>query len=122
MKRKIASCTAEAFIFSGRPNPQWELDPEQMKSWMQQWEEASYSDSEVQRPPVLGYNGCRLQKDEHSYWIICNSYVSFYGTNTVINKRDDDRRMELWLLHTAPGEIKTLVQQSGIIKPGNEEQ
>ncbi|NOT51246.1 MAG: hypothetical protein HOP10_08205 [Chitinophagaceae bacterium] len=79
-----------------------------MKSWKQQWEAAPLSDEEVKRPSILGYTGCFLQNEEHSYWIIYNGCVSFYDSKTVISKRDDNRQMELWLLNTGPDEVSKL--------------
>lgn len=77
-----------------------------MKEWKQQWEAAPLSDDEVKRPSILGYTGCSLQNDEHSYWIIFNSCVSFYNGPDIITKKDENRQMEQWLIATGPGEVK----------------
>lgn len=103
-KRKTESRTAEAFLYSGRLNPQWRLTPLQMKQWIEQWDDAPHSERQAVRLSVLGYTGCSLQYDEDSYWIIFNGVVSFYKREEVINKKDTERRMERWLLGTGPDE------------------
>lgn len=107
-KRKTESRTAEAFLYSGRANPQWRLDQEQFSEWKKQWQEAVHSDQQAGRLSVLGYTGCLLQNDEHSYWIIFNGTVSFYEKDIVINKKDAHQQMEQWLLSTAPDEVRKI--------------
>lgn len=108
-KRKLISRTAEAFLFSGRPNPQWRLSKAQMKEWNAQWDEAPLSDNKVERPAILGYTGCLLQNEEHSYWIIYNGCLSFYSGDKMICKIDEGRQLERWLLNTGPEEMKKVV-------------
>lgn len=109
MSKSIPAHTAEAFLYSGRRNPQWKLNREQMKKWKQQWEAAPRSDDQAGRLSKLGYTGCLLKYEEHSYWIIFNGCVSFYDNDTVSSKRDADRQMEIWLLSTGPDEVKTML-------------
>ncbi|MFN8290475.1 MAG: hypothetical protein U0U70_09470 [Chitinophagaceae bacterium] len=108
MIEKITPHTAEAFLFSGRPNPRWKLNKAQQRTWRQYWEEAPRGERQANRLPVLGYSGCLLQYDEHSYWIIFNGCVSFYEKDKVTNKKDINQQMEQWLLGTAPGEVQKL--------------
>ena len=106
-KPKTLSRTAQAFLFSGRPNPVWRLSTAQMQEWKKQWNEAAFSDKEAQRPSILGYTGCLLQNDEHSYWIIFNGCVSFYEGKNISSRKDEGRRMERWLIDTGPEEVKS---------------
>lgn len=107
--RKTESRTAEAFLYSGRLNPQWRLTPAQLKHWIQHWDEAPFSERQAGRLSVLGYTGCVLHYDEDSYWIIFNGVVSFYKKEKVINKKDSNRQLEQWLLGTAPDEVQKAV-------------
>jgi hypothetical protein len=115
VKRKINNWTAEAFVFSGRPNPEWELTDKQAHDWMNLWEAAPSSGKEVQRIPRLGYTGCRLQLNEHSYWFIYDSCVSFYDKGMVISKKDVEKKMEFFLLNTAPEEARDILLTLGLI-------
>ena len=115
MKRQITNWTAEAFVFSGRQNPQWILTEKQADDWKNLWQGASPSDKEVQRTSKLGYTGCRLQCNEHSYWIIFDGCVSFYDQQQVISKEDTGRAMEYFLLNTATKEEKEILQSLKLI-------
>jgi hypothetical protein len=106
---------ATALLFSGRQNPEWELTAAQQKNWMLLWKHASLSDAEVKSPSILGYTGCRLQYDEHSHWQLYNGCVSFYEKETVFSKKDEERQMELFLLSTAPEEVREILQGMNII-------
>jgi hypothetical protein len=106
---------ATAQLFSGRKNPEWKLKSAQQKSWMQLWEQAGLSDTEVEHIYTLGYTGCRLQFDEHSHWFLYNGCVSFYENGKIVSKKDEGRKMELFLLGTADDEVKEILQQQHII-------
>jgi hypothetical protein len=110
MSKAAGTYIAEAFLYSGQRNPKWALDNIQMIIWKEQWNEAPFSAVEVNRPAVLGYTGCQLQLNEHSYWIISNGCVSFYDGATVVNKKDDGRKMESWLLRTGPEDVRRMLE------------
>jgi hypothetical protein len=102
-------------LFSGRQNPVWQLTAAQQKNWMLLWKQAPHNDTDVKQPNKLGYTGCRLQYDEHSHWQLYNGCVSFYEKDSVFSKKDEDRQMELFLLNTAPEEVKEILQGMKII-------
>ena len=104
-----------ALLFSGRQNPVWELTVEQQQSWMKLWEQAAVSNIAVEQPSILGYTGCRLQHNEHSHWQLYNGCVSFYEKEKVFSKKDEGRQMELFLLGTAPEEVKEVLREMKII-------
>jgi hypothetical protein len=106
---------ATALLFSGRQNPEWKLSAAQQKKWMVLWQNAPLNHTAVEIPSILGYTGCRLQYNEHSHWQLCNGCVSFYEKDAVFSKKDEDRKMELFLLSTAPGEVKEILKQQHII-------
>lgn len=102
---------AEAFLFSGRRNPQWQLNMKQNAEWMKLWQAASPSGKNVKMPSILGYTGCRLKMNEHSHWFIYDGCVSFYEKGNVINKKDTDRQMEFFLMRTAPEDVKKILNE-----------
>lgn len=115
MKRKISNWTVEAFVFSGRPNPECTLTEKQAHDWMNLWHVTPPSGKEVHRPSMLGYTGCRLQLNEHSYWLLFDGCVSFYDRESVMSKKDTGRQMEYFLLNTATGEVKNVLRSQGIL-------
>jgi hypothetical protein len=106
---------ARVLLFSGRQNPEWQLTAMQQKNWMLLWKHASLSDTKAEPPSKLGYTGCRLQYDEHSHWYLYNGCVSFYENETFFSKNDEGRQMELFLLNTAPAEVKAILTEQNII-------
>jgi predicted NAD-dependent protein-ADP-ribosyltransferase YbiA (DUF1768 family) len=106
---------ASAMLFSGRENPVWELAAAQQKAWMILWQQAPLSNLEVEFPSKLGYTGCRLQHNEHSHWQLYDGCVSFYEKETIFSKKDEERQMELFLLDTAPEEVKEILRGQKII-------
>lgn len=115
MKTGGTKWKAVALLFSGRPNPYWVLTPAQQKNWMVLWKQAALNNEDVKQPSKLGYTGCRLQYDEHSHWLLYNGCVSFFEKETVFSKKDEDRQMELFLLNTAPEEVKEVLREMGVI-------
>lgn len=115
MKQDNTKWKATARLFSGRRDPEWELTTTQQKNWMLLWKYASLSDTEVKFPSILGYTGCRLQFDEHSHWQLYNGCVSFFEKGTVFSKKDEARQMELFLLDTAPDEVKQILRAQKVI-------
>ena len=104
-----------SLLFSGRPNIEWQLTAVQQKKWMVLWKQASLSNEDVKQPSKLGYTGCRLQYDEHSHWHLYNGCVGFYEQGKIISKKDIEQEMELFLLKTAPKEVKEILMALKII-------
>jgi hypothetical protein len=102
-------------LFSGRPNPEWILSKAQIAAWELLWEKAVVSNKLIEPKPILGYNGCTLQTHTALYWFVVDGLVGLYDTTTIIVKEDSNAQMEQFLLHTAPKEIKELLQQINII-------
>ncbi|MBL7702808.1 MAG: hypothetical protein JNM14_11195 [Ferruginibacter sp.] len=106
---------ATTLLFSGRQNPQWELTPAQQKNWMLLWKQAPLHNEDVKQPSILGYTGCRLQYDEHSRWQLYNGCISFFEKDKVFSKKDEERQMEMFLLNTAPEEVKEVLREMKVI-------
>jgi hypothetical protein len=115
LKQDNTKWKATAMLFSGRKDPEWELTASQQKAWMVLWKQAPSSNTKVETVSRLGYTGCRLQQDEHSHWQLYNGCVSFYEAGEFVSKKDDDKKMELFLLNTAPEEVKGILKEQKII-------
>jgi hypothetical protein len=110
VKRLTNHWTVEVFVFSGRQNPTWKLSEKQASDWMEHWQKSPSSEKEVQQPSRLGYTGCKLQYNEHSHWFVYNGCVSFYENEKVVFKKDEDRKLEYFLLNTASGENNKILR------------
>ena len=106
--------SATALLFSGRQNPEWVLTPVQQQNWEECWQKAVHSNTEVEFPSRLGYAGCILRYDEQSYWQLYDGHALFNKNGKNIFKKDDKRKMEFFLLYTAPAEVKKILKEQGI--------
>ena len=97
---------ATALLYSGRQNPEWLLTTAEQQRWMELWQAAVLNETAIKPSPVLGYTGCTLQFEERSHWLLFNGCVSLYEDGDVVAKKDHDRTMELFLLSTAPQQVK----------------
>ena len=104
-----------ALLFSGRRNPEWELTPGQQLQWQELWKQAPATNERATLVSKLGYTGCRLQPDEHSYWLISGGCVSFYQKDAVLSKLDGGRKMELFLLNTSPEDTRQILRTQEIL-------
>ena len=115
MKKTENNWTVTAFMFSGRRNPQWKLSAAQAEEWLTKWNAAPVI-SPVRSPPgKLGYTGCRIEKDEHQYWMTGNGMVSYYKNGVPCTKEDKNRVMELYILSTAAADIKDILQMQHVL-------
>lgn len=110
-----AAWTVTAFMYSGKPDPVWALNEEQVNTWMDAWEDAAHTGGIVEIPSILGYRGCCLQKNKHSYWLLHNNCVCLYENNLSVCKKDVNRKMELFLLGTSPEPVQQILHQLHVI-------
>jgi hypothetical protein len=98
-----ASCTATAFIYSGRPDPEWEIDDENLETLKHIWQELPPSKSAPPSPPPLGYRGAGIRCSSGEKWFAYSRIVTFTRRASRPRHRlDHERRFEQTLLATAP--------------------
>jgi hypothetical protein len=89
---------ASAAVFSGRPDPQWEVPAAEAAVLVAAWEALPPSDEAVAEPPSLGYRGARLDAPDGRRWDAYGGGVT-QGDDT---RADAGRHWERLLLATAP--------------------
>ncbi len=94
--------TASADLFSGRPNPTWEVPAALAHELVEMWSELAPTASAPSKPAVLGYRGCALRSPDGRVWRAEGSLVSAAGAQSSQARRDDGRVWEHRLLETAP--------------------
>lgn len=107
--------TVTAFMFSGRRNPLWKLSAAQAEEWLTKWNAAPVISPVPSPPDKLGYTGCRIEKDEHHYWMVEKGFVAYYKNGVICYKDDTYRVMELFILSTAPAEVKDILQMQQVL-------
>jgi hypothetical protein len=115
LKTNSKNWKATALLYAGKPDPEWMLSGEQQEAWMKLWKQAPLLNRKLIIPSVLGYKGCRLQHNEHSHWQLYNGCVSYADKEVILNKKDQDRQMEFFLLSTAPEEVTEMLHRLKIL-------
>ena len=99
------SWTASALIFSGRQNPTWTLDDEQIDAIHRLWDQLSYeSPVESSGDARLGYSGVEVSGSGGRF-VAGNEAVTYHHDLRSIVRNDPDRRFETAVLATAPSGV-----------------
>lgn len=102
--------TVIASIYSGRPDPRWELTDEQADHFMALWQEASHSETEVVIPSISGYKGIRMYAGEKQF-LIYKEVITCMEKQMRTSKKDKQRTIEKFLLNSAPEQIHQLLKE-----------
>ena len=106
----------ELNIFSGNPNPEWNLSTNQVSELLTKISSLNYTE----RSPVdkgLGYNGftiLRTEKSADSQWpkgieVKDGIIYVYYDNDRYAHLIDPERTIELWLLNTAPNSVSNML-------------
>lgn len=103
-------------VFSGRPNPSWELSPEQGPEFLKKilqlkTKDNSQFDSEKGE---LGYRGFIVEETNSAQksrrFEVYNGMVNVIENNSSYVLEDKGYSIERWLLQTAPNSLDELVK------------
>jgi len=93
--------TAGASVFSGRPDPVWEVKPRLATRLEKIW--LSLKTDKVEPPPypALGYRGCFLRGPRRE-WFAFGSVVELRSARRPESRSDPSKKFESALLASAP--------------------
>lgn len=94
--------TATAHVYSGRPDPEWEVDADVAELLMDLWAELPTVDEVSAVPPALGYRGVTLSGPRASRWTAYGGRLVMSADETQIVRLDVGRAWERRLLDSAP--------------------
>jgi hypothetical protein len=97
------SWTAGVDLYSGRPNPQWQVDRAAGARLAGLWDELEPT-TDALPPPSLGHRGAFLLAPDGRRWITRGTIVALDDSR----RRDPERRLERALLATAPPNLLPL--------------
>jgi hypothetical protein len=95
-------CIAGAFVFSGRPDPTWEVKPPVLKQLEKIWRALKPENVEVSQQTSLGYRGCFLKCSGQRQWVAFDGVVVLKTAQRSESRRDIEKRFERTLLASAP--------------------
>lgn len=96
--------TATAFVFSGRPDPVWEISDAELRDLERLWNELPQVAGQVagDPTPALGYRGCRILWEGREEFLARGGIVTRERRGVVEHRRDAARTFERAVLRTAP--------------------
>jgi hypothetical protein len=89
---------AGARIFSGRPDPTWEVPEEEAERIVSVWERLPPAREPAKDSPALGYRGCWLRARDERWWDAVGGVVTSGGDA----RADVGGSVERAILATAP--------------------
>jgi hypothetical protein len=99
---KRAAWSAGASVFSGRPDPVWEVKPALAARLEKIWRSLKPSEIEPPPQPALGYRGCSLKGPRGRQWFVFAGVVTFHSPRRSESRRDPAKKFERTLLASAP--------------------
>jgi len=98
-----ARCTGTAFVYSGRPDPEWPITAKQLQVLMRLWKQLPASRIPPARAPPLGYRGCAVRCPSGEEWFAYEGIASLTRrSHRLAFRRDKERHFERKVLESAP--------------------
>jgi hypothetical protein len=96
-------CTATAYLYSGRPDPTWEISPRTRQQLEHTWNALPPSTRAPPSPPGLGYRGCAVDWPPGNRWFVFDAVAMLTArTSTPEYRQDAARKFERAILASAP--------------------
>ena len=89
-------------IYSGRPDPEWELADKDSGYITELWNSFPPADSAPAMPSHFGYKGCLVTSNEGETWYAYGGIISLNKENNKENRFDSGRKFEKFIVSTAP--------------------
>jgi len=97
--------TAGAYVFSGRPDPQWPVSERIADSLLTLWDRMPLRPEQERPEPVLGYRGCFLRSDDGREWVAVRGTVWLTAGDSTEARTDEGRMFERLLARSAPAGV-----------------
>ena len=93
---------AGAYVFSGRPDPEWNVREEIVNKLKQIWNSLEMEAGKHEPAPSLGYRGCYLRYKPDIEWFVYSGVVTKKTAKGHESRVDNNRRIERLILSSAP--------------------
>ena len=102
---KRSAWSAGASVFSGRPDPVWEVKPALAARLERIWR--SLKPAVIESPPesALGYRGCFLNGPRGCQWFAFAGVVTLRSPRRPESRRDPAKKFERTILASAPAAL-----------------
>lgn len=97
--------TAGVSVFSGRPDPVWDVKPALAAKLERIWRSLKPEKIEPPPSPALGYRGCFLRGPRGREWFAFGGVVTLRTASRSESRRDLAKKFEQTVLASAPAGI-----------------
>lgn len=101
----MSGYSIRVFLFSGRPDPEWQVDETSGQKLEKLWNEFEPYSGDLPLAPPLGYRGCSLRYGSDVEYISFGGYVTRNAGGQSASRQDVCKRFEGLLLSTAPDDL-----------------
>lgn len=98
----MKECVAKAFLFSGRPDPTWEIEQSVTVELEKIWSCLGAMQDEPPRVPGLGYRGCLIRCENGTEWFVYKSFVRLNRPGESESRQDGSMKFERLVISSAP--------------------
>ena len=98
---KNSECIGTVIIFSGRLDPNWNIDQSIVNKLKELWNVMEPYHGDLPTPPLLGYRGSYMKCDDTERFVF-NKVVTMKRMGRSESRSDKDRKFEKLLLDSAP--------------------
>lgn len=102
LNKKFKECIGGASIFSGRPDPTWNVGEKVAKKLEEIWGSLEPWTGKHPSSPPLGYRGCFLRCKPDIEWFAYKGVVTLKIYKVSESRIDKDKKFERVLLSSAP--------------------
>jgi hypothetical protein len=98
----MTECRCTAFIFSGRPDPEWTTSQNFHVKLLDIWNSLEPTDKKFPPIPPLGYRGCMVKCEYDTEWFVYKTIVRLQAKKITEYRFDQKRLFEKMVVTTAP--------------------
>jgi hypothetical protein len=102
LNKKNENCVGGALIFSGRPDPTWNVGKDVLNKLKKIWDSLEHCKGEFPSATPLGYRGCFLRCKPEMEWFVYEGVVRLKTVEGIEFRIDNDKKFEKSLLSSAP--------------------
>lgn len=100
--RREKTWWAGVVMFSGRPDPTWQLTPTVARQFEALWDALNPLLGTAPIAAPLGYRGCFASDGAGRHWAIFGGAVTLTEQGASEARRDPDRALERFIIESAP--------------------
>lgn len=98
-------------VFSGLPNPTWELGADETAEMVSRWEDLAVATA-GEYPGTLGYRGVIVEFEDGSRVWVSGGFAVDETRGQVVARADPGHTLELWLLETGRSTLDPALLES----------